>query len=566
MMRKLLVVLMLAGGLFAQNPETAVFPGAVAADVDLLVAKDSAWSTLNGNINASTLTVVVVAGSHFAYPSVAIINSEMLKVCSISSNTLTICTGGRGFAGTTPAAHSSGALVQDFITAKHHNLTAAEVKAIETALGASLANVYHPGGTDVQIPDGGTGASTKAAAFDALSPLSALGDLVYGATAGTGTRLAGNITAAKQFLCQTGTGTVSAAPAWCNIIAADVPTLNQSTSGNAGTATALAANGANCSAGSYPLGVNASGAVEDCTAVPAAGAPTTAHYLTTQAEAGLSAEVSLGALADNNIVAVDIAASVATVRAAIAGDVVLLFGNGSCSGYLKSDGTCDVSTVATGMTQATANSADNTVSVSVGTSGRAFEKTPVTIDPSTGAVATPDGYTAGNGSDIGALDLLEGAIPTTVLGTGHWRLSIDSTLYHVWRWSGTTAVDLEAQPPVKITAVFSGANLVTGAYVFTTMEDACTLDKVTLLTDATFTGTVDFKKVAFASWAGTGSGTSMIGSGVKPVVTAGVSSQDVDLSDWATRALAVNDVFELVLSGVTAGSATQLTVVARCSR
>ena len=35
--------------------------------------------------------------------------------------------------------------------------------------------------------------------------------------------------------------------------------------GNAGTATALAANGANCSAGNYPLGVNASGAVEDCT-------------------------------------------------------------------------------------------------------------------------------------------------------------------------------------------------------------------------------------------------------------------------------------------------------------
>lgn len=35
-------------------------------------------------------------------------------------------------------------------------------------------------------------------------------------------------------------------------------------SGNAGTATALAANGANCSAGEYPLGVDASGAVESC--------------------------------------------------------------------------------------------------------------------------------------------------------------------------------------------------------------------------------------------------------------------------------------------------------------
>ena len=36
-------------------------------------------------------------------------------------------------------------------------------------------------------------------------------------------------------------------------------------SGNAGTATALAANGANCSSGSFPLGVDASGAVESCT-------------------------------------------------------------------------------------------------------------------------------------------------------------------------------------------------------------------------------------------------------------------------------------------------------------
>lgn len=37
--------------------------------------------------------------------------------------------------------------------------------------------------------------------------------------------------------------------------------------GVASTATALAANGSNCSAGSYPLGVDASGAVETCTAV-----------------------------------------------------------------------------------------------------------------------------------------------------------------------------------------------------------------------------------------------------------------------------------------------------------
>lgn len=45
-----------------------------------------------------------------------------------------------------------------------------------------------------------------------------------------------------------------------------------SITGNAGTATALAANGANCSAGQYPLGVDASGAVESCTTA-GGGAP-----------------------------------------------------------------------------------------------------------------------------------------------------------------------------------------------------------------------------------------------------------------------------------------------------
>ena len=44
---------------------------------------------------------------------------------------------------------------------------------------------------------------------------------------------------------------------------------------------------------------------------PATGAPADAHYITTQTEAGLSAETSLGALADNAIVAVDVTASVA---------------------------------------------------------------------------------------------------------------------------------------------------------------------------------------------------------------------------------------------------------------
>lgn len=48
-------------------------------------------------------------------------------------------------------------------------------------------------------------------------------------------------------------------------------TFTGALTGNATTATALAANGANCSAGSYPLGVDASGAVESCTVAATGG-------------------------------------------------------------------------------------------------------------------------------------------------------------------------------------------------------------------------------------------------------------------------------------------------------
>ena len=49
------------------------------------------------------------------------------------------------------------------------------------------------------------------------------------------------------------------------------PTLNQSTSGNAATATALAATPTKCSAGYYPLGVDAQGNAQNCTAAASGG-------------------------------------------------------------------------------------------------------------------------------------------------------------------------------------------------------------------------------------------------------------------------------------------------------
>jgi uncharacterized protein (TIGR02145 family) len=43
--------------------------------------------------------------------------------------------------------------------------------------------------TEVAIANGGTGATTKSSAFDALSPMTTSGDIIYGGASGTGTRL-----------------------------------------------------------------------------------------------------------------------------------------------------------------------------------------------------------------------------------------------------------------------------------------------------------------------------------------------------------------------------------------
>ena len=62
----------------------------------------------------------------------------------------------------------------------------------------------------VAIANGGTGQITNTAAFDALSPMTSAGDLIYGGTSGTGTRLAAGTSG--QFLKSTGT----TSPTWVN--------------------------------------------------------------------------------------------------------------------------------------------------------------------------------------------------------------------------------------------------------------------------------------------------------------------------------------------------------------
>lgn len=72
------------------------------------------------------------------------------------------------------------------------------------------------------LGNGGTGQTTAAAAFNALSPMTTLGDIVYESGANTASRLAGNTTTTKKFLAQTGTGSASAAPSWVQPASTDL--------------------------------------------------------------------------------------------------------------------------------------------------------------------------------------------------------------------------------------------------------------------------------------------------------------------------------------------------------
>ncbi len=69
--------------------------------------------------------------------------------------------------------------------------------------------IYRADGTDVPVADGGTGQSTALAGFDALSPMTTIGDILYGGASGTGTRLAKG-TAGKVLTMNSG----ATAPEW----------------------------------------------------------------------------------------------------------------------------------------------------------------------------------------------------------------------------------------------------------------------------------------------------------------------------------------------------------------
>lgn len=175
----------MATELFANVPDTTVTSGGTDAPAGGTV---ESWTVAS---SASFPAASSGAGTqfHVGDPGAP---TEMILVSNVSGTTWTVT---RGAESTTPVAHAANFTVVQVVTAGF--------------LGSILAN-----------------------------PATTLGDMLYEDATPALARLAGSTSSTRKFLRQTGTGSSSAAPAWGTITAADVPVLNQNTTGTAGALSA----------------------------------------------------------------------------------------------------------------------------------------------------------------------------------------------------------------------------------------------------------------------------------------------------------------------------------------
>ena len=138
-----------AGSLSLGIP-AAAYPGRVATSSDLIVAVDQQQTTLLLPMGVSDLTATVLDPSSIKAFNLLSIDSEIVKTIGPPAGNVVPVS--RGFDGTLPAAHGSGAIVAGFIDAYHHNALVAEVEAIETFLGPNGINLPSASSQQGPIP------------------------------------------------------------------------------------------------------------------------------------------------------------------------------------------------------------------------------------------------------------------------------------------------------------------------------------------------------------------------------------------------------------------------------
>lgn len=180
----------------------------------------------NGDLPATISRTVIAGGSVYG----PIVGSNTIAATTVTATSLVGNLFGPITGSNTIAASSVN--VSGTISASPFAgpITGTNTISCTTITASSLSLTTTP----LAIASGGTASSTKSAAFDALSPMTTQGDIIYGGTSGTGTRLA--IGTSSQLLH----GGVT--PTWGKL-ALDTEVINtlSITNGGTGSTTAQAA-------------------------------------------------------------------------------------------------------------------------------------------------------------------------------------------------------------------------------------------------------------------------------------------------------------------------------------
>lgn len=127
------------------NPNTAQYPGSIVTDTQMPPMTDRASSTLSAPIDDSTLTIPVVSTALFTnFPMILTVDMdgtrEQILVTGKTGNNLTASV--RGYGPSAASAHPASVSVRANLTAHHLNQLYAEIKAIQTVLGANLSEFH----------------------------------------------------------------------------------------------------------------------------------------------------------------------------------------------------------------------------------------------------------------------------------------------------------------------------------------------------------------------------------------------------------------------------------------
>jgi hypothetical protein len=174
---------------------TAASTVGITAGVSSLNYTTTTSYAAGGTISGTSLTLTAADGTNPGLISTGTQTIAGAKTFSTNiignltgnASTATTLATSRNINGTAFNGSADITIAADANTLTGTTLASNVISSSLTSVGTITTGVWS--GTAIAIAKGGTGATTKAAAFDALSPMTTSGDIIYGGTSGAGTRL-----------------------------------------------------------------------------------------------------------------------------------------------------------------------------------------------------------------------------------------------------------------------------------------------------------------------------------------------------------------------------------------